>query len=114
MSARIWRPGEDTAARRDVQIIWWVGLGGALVLTLVVLKQVALVLRALGDIHQLAMDTREAAEGIARNVAPISRLSALQGPVQGLDDATRTLAAAAGTIEQRLASLAPARSERKR
>ena len=93
--------------RRLVEIVWWIGLLGALAATLVVLKEVALVLRALRDIRQLAGRTREAAEGIARNVEPIQGLGALAGPVGQLDQGTRKLAEVAAQIEQQLDALAP-------
>jgi hypothetical protein len=73
----------------------------------VVLKEVALVLRALRDIRELAGLTREAAEGIARNVEPIHGLDALAGPVASLDEATRRLAEVGARIEQQLDTLAP-------
>src|ERR671939_693421 len=94
--------------RRLIEIVWWVGLLGALAATLVVLKEVALVLRALRDIRELASLTREAAEGIARNVAPIEGLGALAGPVSSLDEGTRKLAEVAAHIEQQLAGTVPA------
>ena len=90
------------AERRFIEIVWWVGLLGALLATLVVLKEVALVLRALRDIRELAGMTREAAEGIARNLEPIEGLNALAGPASGLDQGTRKLADAAARIEQEL------------
>ena len=93
--------------RRLVEIAWWIGLLGALAATLVVLKEVALVLRALRDIRELAGLTREAAEGIARNVEPIRGLDALAGPVGSLDQGTRKLAEVAARIEQQLDALAP-------
>jgi hypothetical protein len=92
--------------RRPIAIVWWVGLLGALVATLVVLKEVALVLRALRDIRGLAGLTREAAEGIARNVEPVRGLGALAGPVGSLDEETRKLADIAARIDRRLAGLA--------
>lgn len=88
--------------RRLIEIIWWVGLLGALAATLVVLKEVALVLRALRDIRELAGMTREAAEGIARNVEPIQGLGAVAGPVASLEEGTRKLAEVAARIEQQL------------
>jgi hypothetical protein len=95
--------------RRVIQVAWWIGLLGALLATLVVLKQVALVLRALRDIHELAVMTRDAANGIARNVAPIGGLGAVGTPAQELDRQTRTLAATAAAIEAKLGSLVPLR-----
>jgi hypothetical protein len=95
-------------ARRLIEIAWWLGLFGALAATLVVLKEVALVLRALRDIRELAGMTREAAEGIARHVEPIQGLGALAGPVSSLDESTRKLAEVAARIEQQLAGPVPA------
>ena len=93
--------------RRVIEIVWWVGLAGALVATLVVLKQVALVLRALRDIHDLAVMTRDAANGIARNVAPIGGLDAIGAPAQELDRQTQALAATAAAIETKLGGVVP-------
>lgn len=93
--------------QRMIQVIWWIGLLGALVATLAVLKEVALVLRALRDIHELAQRTREAAEGIARNVEPIGGLDAVAGPAGELDQRTQALARAAAAIEQKLGALVP-------
>jgi hypothetical protein len=93
--------------RRLIEIVWWVGLLGALAATLVVLKEVALVLRALREIRELAGMTREAAEGIARNVEPIQGLGALAGPVSSLDEGTRKLAEVAARIEQQLTGPLP-------
>ena len=94
--------------RRTVQIIWSVGLAGALIATLAILKEVALVLRTLQEIHQLARMTREAAEGIARNTEPIGGLSELAGPASQLDQHTQALASAAAAIERKLTGIAPA------
>jgi hypothetical protein len=91
-----------------IEVIWWIGLVGALLATVAVLKEVALVLRALRDIHELALRTREAAEGIAHNVEPIGRFGAVAGPVGELDQHTQALARTAAAIEQKLAALAPA------
>ena len=98
---------QSDAEQRMIQLIWWIGLLGALVATLAVLKEVALVLRALRDIRELAQRTREAAEGIARNVEPISGLDAVAGPAAELDQQTRALAQTAAAIEQKLGVLAP-------
>ncbi len=94
--------------RRLIQLVWWIGLIGALIATVAGLQEVALVLRALRDIHELARMTREAAEGIARNVQPISGLVELLGPAGQLDQHTRALAATAAAIRHRLGTLAPA------
>jgi hypothetical protein len=98
--------------RRLIAIVWWIGLLGALGATLVVLKEVALVLRALRDIRELAGRTREAAEGIARNAEPIEGLGALAGPVGSLDEGTQHLAEVAAQIERQLDALAPSAAAR--
>lgn len=97
----------SVSERRLIEIIWWIGLAGALVATLAILKQVALVLRALQDIHKLAAMTRESADGIARNVAPISGLGAIAPPAEALDRETQTLAATAAAIQSKLSGLVP-------
>jgi hypothetical protein len=94
--------------RRAIEIVWSIGLLGALVTTVVMLKEVALVLRALREIHELARMTRDAAEGIARNVEPIAGLDAVAGPAGELDRHTQALARAAAAIEHKLGGLAPA------
>ena len=89
-----------------IRVIWWIGLIGALVATLAILKEVSLVLRTLRDIHRLGEATREAARGIAANVAAISKLDALEAPVRGLGESTRSIATTAGSVEQKLDTLA--------
>lgn len=85
-----------------IVVIWWIGLIVALVLTLVVLKLVALLLRVLGDIHRLAEHTREAARGIVAAADVEPGLVTLTERAQGLRDAVHSLAQAAAAIERRL------------
>ena len=85
-----------------IQVIWWIGLIGALVPILIILKEVALVLRTLNDIYQLASITRDAARGVARNVSVIPSLGALQEPVSTLSQASGALAVSATSIERKL------------
>ena len=66
----------DTA----IQITWWIGLVGALVLTGVILKEVALLLRALADIARLAEIIREAARALAVNVEGSRHLTDVAHP----------------------------------
>jgi hypothetical protein len=93
---------------RAIRIVWWIGLIGALIATLAILKQVTLVLRALRDIHELAEHTREAARGISRNLDAIGRLPALAGPIGQVRQGAAAAAAAAGSLEQKAGALAPA------
>lgn len=92
---------------RAVLIAWWIGLIGALIATLVILKEVSLVLRTLRDINNLAETTRDAARGIAENVATVSRLADAAEPLDQLDVVTESLSSSAISIEQKLAKLAP-------
>ena len=91
---------------RTIVVVWWTGLIGALIATLAILKQVALVLRALQDIDRLARHTREAARGIAENVAVVPSLAGLAEPLGELGAATGAMAVSAASIEQKLAGLA--------
>lgn len=93
----------DTA----VQAVWWIGLVGALIATAVILKQVAVILMVLRGIHRLAERTREAAEGVARNVAAAPRLAGTTDPARGVRDAVHALAVEAGSIDRTLKGLAP-------
>ena len=97
---------------RAIVLIWSIGLVGALVATLAILKQVALVLRTLQDIHVLAVRTRDAARGIAANVRVIRRLDALEAPIRDLREATTTLAAATASIERKVGGLLPGAAAR--
>ena len=85
-----------------IQVIWWIGLLGALVPTLIILKEVALVLRTLNDIYQLARVTRDAGAGVARNLSVIPSLGALQEPVSRLGQAGGSLVVSATSIERKL------------
>jgi hypothetical protein len=95
-----------------IQVVWWIGLAGALILTLVILKEVALVIRALKDIHQLAELTREAAQGVSNNMAAASRLASLGDSAHELRETLGTLASAAATLEQKLDAVAAGRAPR--
>jgi hypothetical protein len=91
--------------RPAIRLVWWIGLVGALLLTLVILKQVALVLEALDDILRLAERTREAARGVATNVRPVSALPGLVPPVERLTRGASALAEGAVALERELASV---------
>lgn len=95
-----------------IQVIWWIGLAGALVATLVILKQVSLMLRVLRDIHHLAKFTRDASRGIAGNLQAVPRLGGAAEPAFALRDAIQALARTAGALDRRLAALAAGSSAR--
>jgi sorbitol-specific phosphotransferase system component IIC len=85
-----------------IQLVWWIGLIGALIPTLIILKEVALVLRTLGEIHRLACLTRDAAHGVASNVSVIPSLGVLSEPLVQLRSATGEMVMAAATIERKV------------
>jgi hypothetical protein len=89
-----------------IQVVWWIGLIGALVLTLVILKEVMLVLRVLRDIHQLAELTRTAARGVAGNVGEAPKLVEARDQAFRMRDSVHALARAAALIELKLGGLA--------
>jgi len=69
-----------------IELVWWVGLVGALLPTLVILKLAFLVVGRLRDILKLAALTNVAARGVAANVAAVDALrgvGALIAPVPG-------------------------------
>jgi hypothetical protein len=86
--------------------LWSIGLIGMLPATLVILKEVALVLKELKSIHQLAEFTREAAQGLATNASAASRLAASEEPARRLQEGAGALASASASVEQKLDSLA--------
>lgn len=97
---------------RAILTVWWAGLIGALVATLVILKQVALVLRVLRDILRLSERTRDAAWGVAANVSVVPQLAELAGPAHELRAGAGTLAALAASLARRLDSPAAGSSPR--
>ena len=83
-----------------IQVVWWIGLVGALGATLVILKEVALVLRALRDIHRLAIITRRAARGVAANLECVPRLAAFPERARPLVAGHAAIRAAAVPLER--------------
>lgn len=81
-----------------VQIFWWIGLVTALLLTLVLLKQVFLVVRVLVAIDELAGYTRDAAAGVARHLRRGELLKELQEPLGRFADASGALSASTAEI----------------
>ncbi|HYY44088.1 MAG TPA: hypothetical protein VE975_02745 [Actinomycetota bacterium] len=105
----MYRPGvrrQEAALRPAIFVVWLTGLVGALIATLVILKEVALVLRELRAIHRLAEFTREAAQGLATNASAASRLATSEEPTRRLREGARAVASASATLEQKLDSLA--------
>jgi hypothetical protein len=89
-----------------IVVIWSLGLLVALLLTLVILKQVALMLRVLRGIHELAEFTRNAARGIAANLLAVPRLGAAAEPAIALRETLQALARTSGALERQLGAVA--------
>lgn len=88
-----------------IEAVRWVGLTLALALTVVVLKEVVLVLRTLGHIRQLALRIRDASRSLADNVAPAAGLGELEEPATRLGEASAALREAAGALGERTSTL---------
>lgn len=87
--------------RTAVLVVWWIGLIGALLPTLVIVKQAFLVVRSLRAILELAERTRTAARGIARNVRPIEGLH-LEGAIGPIPGAIESVAGLVQSVAQQL------------
>ena len=83
-----------------IQVVWWVGLIGALVPTLVILKQVSLIVRTLRSIRLLAAATGVAAKEITGHLAAAPKL-------EGLGQRVADLNAMVLDVADSLAALAP-------
>jgi hypothetical protein len=88
--------------RAAILVVWWVGLVGALIPTLVILKQAFLVVGTLRDILHLAEHTRTAARGIAANVAPVNALGALGDYVRPIPEALTAVSTPLRSVAQQL------------
>lgn len=93
-----------------VQLIWWIGLLVAVLLTLAILKAVTLTLNALADVQLLAETTRDAARGVAANVAVEDALRELHGGARALTDGAGALSAGAAALDSRMGLVFPAPS----
>jgi hypothetical protein len=91
--------------RTAILIVWTIGILGALPPTFVIVKQASLVVWALLDIARLAVLTRTAAEGIAKNVAVIPTLPDLSKTAETLTGAAEAAAASLGRSTARLSQL---------
>jgi hypothetical protein len=88
--------------RTAILAIWWIGLVGALIPTLVILKQASLIVGTLRDILRLAEHTRTAARGIAVNVVAVNALGALGDYVRPVPEALGAVSAPLRSVAQQL------------
>lgn len=94
-----------------VEIVRWGGLILALLLTGVLLKAAALVLRTLSDIRELAGWIRRAARGTAKHLEPSSRAAELAEPLERFRAAGSRFSSAADRLAVRLRDRIPEASE---
>jgi anaerobic ribonucleoside-triphosphate reductase len=88
-----------------IQIVWWIGLIIALIMTLAILKGAFQIVNVLKDIYQLSEVTLTAAAGIRSNLSSVRQMDALHIPAQNLQMAAASLNTAAGEIEEQLNAL---------
>lgn len=86
-----------------VQIVWWIGLLGALAATLAILKLVALVLRSSSDVLACARIARRAARGIATHLEPVAAMDGLAAPAEEVRRGATELAHAVDRLHGSLA-----------
>ena len=82
-----------------IEVVWWIGLLGALGITLLILKEVFLVVRVLRQILQLVDLTEVAARGIIVHTAAVPKLQGVPSLLARVDDVV-------GHATQRLKSVA--------
>lgn len=95
-------PDEEAA----IQIIWWIGLALALIVTLIDVALLVRVIRAARKINQLAERTLTAAGGIANNTAAIRNLAATNEVAAQLINNAMPIVRAAEAIENKLGAVA--------
>jgi hypothetical protein len=82
-----------------VEAVWWIGLAGAAVAGLVLLKLMLTLHRILAHVLVVARMTRDAARSIAVNLGAVSELGRVDRSSRELRDRIRDLAAALGALE---------------
>jgi hypothetical protein len=92
--------------RTAIEVVWWLGLLGALVPTLVILKLAFLVVGRLREILRLAALTRDAAAGVAVHVAAVDELRGVGALVKPVDDALGAVVAPLAALGDGLGRLA--------
>jgi hypothetical protein len=82
-----------------IQIVWWIGLILALIITLGILKAAFQIINVLRDIYQLSEITLKAASGIKSNLSYVKEMDTLHLPAQNLHMAAASLKSAAEEFE---------------
>ncbi len=92
-----------------VELIWWIALGLALLLTLVATALLIRVVHSCGQIVELARRTVPAAQGIARHTSAIANLAAVLKLAPTLLSVAGEIDAASKKIAVTLDAVAPAK-----
>lgn len=88
-----------------VEAVWWVGLAGAALGWLVLLKSVLIAHRILVHTLVLAHMTRDTARSVAENLRAAAELAAVDSSSDELRDRIRGVAAGLATLEGALGRL---------
>lgn len=88
-----------------IQLIWWIGIVAALVVTAIDVALLIRLIRAAKKIDALAARTLTAAGGIANNTAAIKNLAATNQVAAALLDNAMPIVKAAEAIEGKLAAV---------
>lgn len=94
-----------------IQVIWWIAIVIALAATLVVLKQVSLILRELKGIHHLSTVTLKAAHGMAANLEKTSSLPSLDEPSAAFLAVAHELRTAVESMERKIDAVSRGRAQ---
>jgi hypothetical protein len=89
----------------SMAVVWWFGLVGAVLITLLLLKVVAVIFRNLRHIHRLAVHVRRASRGLGDTLVG-DELAGLAEPARRLTVSLAELEAVARRVEQRARDLA--------
>ena len=84
--------------RIAIEVVWWIGILGALPATLVIVKESLLVIAMLRRILLLADRTHVAAQGIVVHVSAVPKLQGAGDLVATLDNALRDVTKALGGV----------------
>jgi hypothetical protein len=96
-----------------IAVIWWIGLIGALILTLIAIKLILLIVQTEREILQLAQTTLPAARGIATNTALVSQLETTNGVAGRILTVVRALESGSASIQEKLRALGRTLAQRR-
>ncbi len=94
-----------------IEIVWWIGLIGALIPTAIILKQVSVILRTLGDIHNLACSARDTARAMNPKLAASGALAGTADSAVLVREASANINRLAELLNKTLEALAGRKPE---